>query len=143
MVPLSATVAMAEQHVYVPYSGIISGTAGVERVVLRVKNDTGSVMVCSAALAHWYSETLGRVPAGMWLVVDLWHDPETGVINLMNATDDRMPVEAVWCGAADDLTATRTRVPLPLRAGDAPKRLLRHCSAGNDTGWICPAPEPE
>ena len=127
----------AEGKIYEPYSGIIKGSDGADPVLLSVANGTGGTMACTAALAHWYSEDLGKVGAGATLDVTLWHDPDTGVINLLNQTDDRMPVEAIWCGAAGDLTATRARITLPIAAGPLPAQLVRDCARGSDGRFAC------
>lgn len=116
-----------------PYSGIIRGTEGASELTLTIENGLDAALACEAGLAHWYSETLGRAEAGTRLEVTLWHDPQTGVLNLLNATRDRMPVEAIWCGRASAFSATRTRLTLPMRAGalDA-DRLRFRCVAGDD-----------
>lgn len=134
---LAGAMALAEGNVYVPYSGIIKGTEDAERVRLSVSNGTGDAMACTATLAHWYSEYLGQAAPGTSLEVTLWHDPETGVTNLMNATDDRMPIEAIWCGAAGNLTATRGRVALPFAAGPAPAQITWNCKASSDGRFAC------
>ena len=114
--------AQAESGAYVPYSGIIHGTDGADPVEVSVMNETGGALECRAALAHWYSDDLGRIAPGAELTVTLWHDTETGVLNLMNATDDRMPVEAL-------LVLHRRR---PARASTCrlpPARWKRRCAS--------------
>lgn len=130
---LSALPAKAESGVYVPYSGIIHGTDGADPVKISVVNETGVPLVCEAALAHWYSDDLGRVSPGEELTFTLWHDQKTGVFNLMNATDARMPVEALWCANQAD----RTRLTLPIASGKAEAALRYSCHAGDDTGLSC------
>jgi hypothetical protein len=134
---LGAAGAAPAEEAYVPYSGIIRGTEGAERVELRVANASSGPMACVASLAHWYSERLGEAAAGAMLGVVLWHDPETGVLNLMNATDDRMPVEAIWCGRAGAVHATRDRIALPFAAGPAPEAIARVCRDGADGRLAC------
>ncbi len=134
---LAGAMALAEGNIYEPYSGIIKGTAGADPVQLSVSNETTGAMACTAALAHWYSEDLGQADPGASLDMTLWHDPETGVINLMNATNDRMPIEAIWCGTAGDLTATRARIALPFATGPAPAQVMRNCKAGSDGRFAC------
>ncbi|MEZ5721607.1 MAG: hypothetical protein R3D59_07980 [Paracoccaceae bacterium] len=97
---LASLPALAESGTYVPYSGIIHGTEGADPVAVTIANATGGALVCGVALAHWYSAELGGFAPGVRLAVTLWHDSETGVLNLMNATDDRMPVEALGARAA-------------------------------------------
>jgi len=97
-------------------------------------------MACTAVLAHWYSEILGEIHPFDVLTVTLWHDPETGVANLLNATKDRMPIEAIWCGNADNMSDSRSRLSLPFTIGPAPVQLLRICSQATDSQIICSAP---
>lgn len=125
--------ASAESGSYVPYSGIIHGTDGADPVEITIANEAGVSIDCRAALAHWYSQTLGRIGPGDRLALTLWHDSETGVLNLMNATDARMPVEAVWC-ATD---TARTRLDLPMTAGKAEGRLHFTCVAGDPSSLSC------
>jgi hypothetical protein len=130
---LSSLPAEAESGAYVPYSGIIHGTDGADPVKISVVNDAVVPLVCEAALAHWYSDELGRVSPGEELTLTLWHDQKTGVFNLMNATDDRMPVEALWC-ASD---AGRTRLTLPIASGKAEATLRYSCHDDGETGLSC------
>ncbi len=132
--------ALAGEKVYVPYSGILTGTEGTAPLRLSVVNDTGRDMACTVSRAHWYSDRLGRAAPGDAVTATLWHDPETGVIALLNQTEDRMPVEAVWCGAAGDMTATRTRIALPIAAGPAAARLDRLCREAPDGRFNCEEP---
>lgn len=118
-----------------PYSGIIHGTEGADPVALAITNATGGALECGASLAHWYSQDLGTVAPGVSLALTLWHDSGTGVLNLMNATDDRMPVEAVWC-ATD---TARTRLDLPMTTGEAEARLHFTCRETGDAEIGCNA----
>lgn len=128
---------------YEPYSGIIRGTEGAQPVTLRIRNDGAADLACTAALAHWYSQALGRAAPGAALDVALWHDPQTGVLNLLNAQGDRMPVEAVWCRPAGTGRAARGRVGLPLAAGPAPARIARACAPAEGGGRIACRPLAE
>lgn len=130
---LGSLPAVAESGAYVPYSGIIHGTDGADPVEITVTNATPSALNCEAALAHWYSDKLGQVSPGAELNLTLWHDRKTGVFNLMNATDDRMPVEALWCAGE----AGRTRLTLPIAAGKAEATLRYSCHAENGAGLSC------
>ena len=125
--------AQAESGAYVPYSGIIHGTEGADPVEITVANDTGLALNCEAALAHWYSDELGRITPGGELTLTLWRDPKTGVLNLMNATNDRMPVEALWC--SND--AARTRLNLPIAADRVEATLRFSCHASSDRELSC------
>lgn len=132
---LHALPAEAESGKYVPYSGIVHGTDGATPVDVVVGNETSGVLKCRVALAHWYSDDLGRIAPGTQLTLTLWHDPETGVLNLMNATDDRMPVETIWCST----NATRARLNLPIAAGKTEATLRFACSASDNEGLSCEA----
>lgn len=125
--------ALAGSGTYVPYSGIIHGTNGADPVEISISNATGGQLTCDAALAHWYSEELGAIAPGARLALTLWHDRETGVLNLMNATDDRMPVEAVWCV----LGTARARLALPMTTGKARARLAFTCRVAGDGALGC------
>ncbi|MCZ4351964.1 hypothetical protein O4H61_05500 [Roseovarius aestuarii] len=127
--------AHADSETYVPYSGIIHGTDGADPVQVSILNKTGSPLDCRAALAHWYSDDLGRIVVDDQLTLTLWHDSETGVLNLMNATDDRMPVEAVWC-ATD---TARTRLDLPMATGQTEAKLHFTCKAVDGANLSCVA----
>ena len=127
----------ADSGPYVPYSGIIHGTEGAVPVPLTIRNDTAGVVGCQASLAHWYSVDLGRVEAGGTLQVTLWHDPATGRMNLLNETQDRMPVEAVWCGRPPKMYDTRGRVDLPFDIGTTPADLRRLCQDGPNGHLAC------
>ncbi|MBC7281078.1 hypothetical protein [Hoeflea sp.] len=102
---------------------------------ISVANETGDTVQCRVALAHWYSDDLGAIAPGDELTLTLWHDTETGVLNLMNATGDRMPVEALWCST----DAARTRLNLPLAAGKMEAALRFSCRASDDAGLSCNA----
>lgn len=130
LLPLAA---VAESETYVPYSGIVHGTEGADPIELSITNETGVVMDCRAALAHWYSDELGHIAQGEQLALTLWHDAETGVLNLMNATNDRMPVEAVWCATE----AARTRLDLPMTAGRSKPSLHFTCQTSGNTELSC------
>ncbi|MEB8386595.1 hypothetical protein OO012_05075 [Rhodobacteraceae bacterium KMM 6894] len=125
----------ADSETYVPYSGIIHGTDGADPVEVSIMNATGGPLDCRAALAHWYSDELGRIVADGQLTLTFWHDSETGVLNLMNATNDRMPVEAVWC-ATD---TARTRLDLPMTTGQAEAKLHFTCEAVDGANLTCDA----
>lgn len=116
-----------------PYSGIINGTEGADPVRISVLNQTGVPLDCTAALAHWYSDELGHIAPGDALTLTLWHDAGTGVLNLMNTSRDRMPVEALWCFT----DAGRTRLPLQIAAGRMDATQNFACRADGDTGLRC------
>lgn len=131
----STPLAWAESDAYVPYSGIVRGTKGADPVEVSVLNETGASLACQAALAHWYSDELGRIASGDELTLTLWLDRQTGVLNLLNTIGDRMPVEAVWC-ASD---TARTRLKLPMAAGTSQAAFRFSCHAGEDQRLRCDA----
>ncbi|MFB0994343.1 MAG: hypothetical protein QMC17_05955 [Paracoccaceae bacterium] len=137
LVGLFFTTALAESEPYVPYSGIIHGTSGTEPVSITITNRSRSPIACQAALAHWYSKDVGRLIAGESLKLKLWHDPETGVINLMNATDTRMPVEALWCVIETDQTALRARLDLPMQSGTTKSQFRFGCEVNATRQLSC------
>ena len=128
---------LAGSEAYVPYSGIIRGTHGAVPVVVKLINHTDQLLNCQAALAHWYSADLGNIVVGETLEITLWHDPKTGVINLLNASQDRMPVEALWCGVSQNLRDTRSRLDLPMQTGPAEPEMEFECTAKADALVQC------
>jgi len=134
---LAAGDAIAESKPYVPYSGIIRGTVGAEPVRLEIRNDSGGAIACDAALAHWYSKPLGETDRGDTLTVPLWHDPKTGVLNILNRIGDRLPIEAVWCWRTGAASASRGRVDLPHSKGHAAPVFARQCTDRQDGRLGC------
>ena len=132
---LAPLAARAESGAYVPYSGIITGTDGTNPVTVSITNETAASLGCQAALAHWYSSDLGRIAPGAAVAWTLFHDPDTGVLNLMNATDDRMPVEALWCSSDDH----RARIALPMESGQTGSTFHVTCRTPGGVGLRCEA----
>jgi hypothetical protein len=85
-------------------------------------------MRCEAALAHWYSLSLGEAGPGEAVQATLWFDPRSGEVSILNASGDRMPVEALWCGVAGESWATRSIIQLPNRAGSTPAPIRLACA---------------
>ena len=137
VVGLAGQAAVAESPPYVPYSGIIHGTEGAAAVPLTIRNGTAAQIVCQAELAHWYSVDLGGAEVGGTLAITVWHDPATGRLNLLNETEDRMPVDAIWCGHRPKVHATRGRVGLPYDIGTSPAGLSRVCTEGKAGRVVC------
>jgi hypothetical protein len=107
---------------------IARGTKGATAIPLAVTNEGASRMRCEAALAHWYSLSLGEAGPGEAVRATLWLDPQSGEVAIRNQGGDRMPVEALWCGVAGDSFATRSVVALPNRAGSAPAPIRLACA---------------
>ena len=108
---------------------IRSGTAGQIAVPFSATNAGPERMACSAAVAHWYSVDLGEAAAGETVAATLWFDPASGEITILNASEDRMPVQALWCGVAGRSWETRSAVPLARKAGSAPGPIRLVCSS--------------
>jgi hypothetical protein len=117
-----------EAHVYV------YGTDGLAPVPFEVANQGSAGLVCGAAIAHWYSEVVGKAEPGGTLSAGLWSDPRDGAVYLINPARARMPVEALWCGIEGRDVSTRSVVALVRRAGapEPPVRLAcRNAPAGD------------
>ena len=107
---------------------VARGVAGLTALPFAARNDSPGPIVCSAALAHWYSVEFGKAAHGESVQATLWYDPRTGETFVLNALKDRMPVQDLWCGFAGDAWATRTVVALPQRAGAAAAPLELACA---------------
>jgi hypothetical protein len=106
---------------------VARGAAGLVALPFAAKNGALAPIVCSAVLAHWYSIEFGKAASGESVQVTLWYDPRSGATFVLNALEDRMPIQALWCGFAEHAWATRTVVALPQRAGAAPQPLRLTC----------------
>ncbi len=93
------------------------GTEGLAAVPFRVRNETGRPLVCAAAMAHWYSADVGTIPPGGSFEARLWSKPASGEVFLLNAGEDRMPIQTLWCGYQGADVSTRSLVALHRRAG--------------------------
>ncbi len=123
---LAATAGASEP--YRPYSGIERGHAGLRPLAFSASNSASGPIVCSVGLAHWYSVELGRADPGGAVRAELWRDPVTGVVALLNETAHRMPLEALWCGFEGRAWATRSQIDLP--RASAPTELEFVCRDG-------------
>jgi hypothetical protein len=92
---------------------ILRGTEGLVALPFRAHNEGQATMTCSVALAHWYSLDFGTAAAGGSVQATLWRDPASGETYVLNAKQDRMPIQALWCGLAGRSWATRASIPLP------------------------------
>jgi hypothetical protein len=135
-VALAAGAAGAEQ--YVPYSGIETGTEGQVEIALSVQNLGTAPITCTAQLAHWYSTPLGEAEVGSTIIAVIWHDPADGTLALLNAGQDRMPIEAIWCAPTDAPNEARTRISLPVQAAPLPEgSIIRACRINPAGGLSC------
>ncbi|WP_051249176.1 hypothetical protein [Inquilinus limosus] len=90
--------------------------------VFRAENRGDGQIACGAAIAHWYSVDLGQAGPGGAVSARLWFDPAGGAVYLLNDRQDRLPVEALWCGVAGRSWATRSPIDLPRHAGPVAAR---------------------
>lgn len=88
-------------------------------------------IICAATLAHWFSIQLGTAAPGQRIMAELWHDPESGAVLLLNEHGDRMPVEALWCGLEGRGWQTRSPIRLDRKPGAAPAGIELHCRAAD------------
>lgn len=107
---------------------IQSGTVGQIAVPFTATNAGPKRIACSAAVAHWYSVDLGEAAAGETVAATLWFDPKTGEISILNASENRMPVQSLWCGIAGRSWETRSAVALARKAGPPPGPMRLVCS---------------
>ncbi|MFC0218660.1 hypothetical protein ACFFJ7_09685 [Pseudochelatococcus lubricantis] len=96
------------------------GREGLTRVPMTFANAGPASMACASAIAHWHSLDLGRAETGGSIAFDLWADTASGAIFLLNGSEDRMPVESLWCGIAGRSWETRATIALARRAGVLP-----------------------
>jgi hypothetical protein len=93
------------------------GHDGLTERMFRAENRGDGRIACGAAIAHWYSVDLGQAGPGGSVSARLWFDPADGAVYLLNDKQDRLPVEALWCGVAGRSWATRSPIDLPRHAG--------------------------
>ena len=115
---------------------VVRGTQGLVAVPFSAENLGSGALVCSAALAHWYSLDLGRAAPGGRIEGTLWYDRADGNLFLINGAQDRMPIQALWCGSAGQAWTTGTRVTLDRKIGQVPKPIRLACAPGSG-GLAC------
>ncbi|WP_213989870.1 hypothetical protein [Sodalis sp. dw_96] len=105
------------------------GTQGLLPFSLTIGNSGTSPLECQATTAHWYSVSLGRIGAGKKISAPLWKNPASGEVIILNAHQDRMPVQRIWCGAEGQSWQTRSEVTLPTRRGESPQSIALACAS--------------
>jgi hypothetical protein len=115
---------------------VARGTAALLALPFAAKNGSAGCIVCSAELAHWYSVEFGTAASSESVQATLWYDPRSGATFVLNALEDRMPIQALWCGLAGHAWATRAAIELPQRAGTAPTPLRLICTQAGG-GLVC------
>lgn len=93
------------------------GTAGLSAVPFTVANQSDQAIVCAAATAHWYSIEIGKAQPKTELVAKLWSKPATGEVFALNAHEDHMPIQTLWCGLAGADVSTRSEIRLERKIG--------------------------
>jgi hypothetical protein len=107
---------------------VARGADGLVALPFVARNNSSGRIVCSAALAHWYSIEFGSAARDETVRATLWYDPRSGATFVLNARDDRMPIQALWCGLDGHAWETRAVVALPQRAAAAPPPLRLTCT---------------
>ena len=127
---VGATSALAEES-----RPILRGTDGLVALPFRARNGGHAPMSCQAALAHWYSLDFGTAAPGESVQATLWRDPASGETYALNAKQDRMPIQALWCGVAGRSWATRASIALP--SGADQRTTIQLDCAQDDASLAC------
>ncbi|KAA8999445.1 hypothetical protein FJU30_14020 [Affinibrenneria salicis] len=85
---------------------------------------------------------LGDIQQGKTLRFNLWKNSATGEVFVLNAHQDRMPVQSLWCGESRDAYNSRRQLALPDRRGRAPRPITLRCAAGAQRVNCRPASDP-
>lgn len=93
------------------------GTDGLRPTPVVIHNAGREAITCTAEFAHWYSSEIGTAEAGKNLNAALWFETATGTYVMLNARQENLPVERLWCGIAGNAYDTRAVVPLQRSAG--------------------------
>ena len=99
---------------------VVRGTAGLVAVPFVARNEASGPIACVAALAHWYSLDLGQAGPGGRIEATIWSDARTGELFLLNASADRMAVQAIACGPDGSAWTSGNHIAIDARAGAAP-----------------------
>lgn len=104
------------------------GTEGLRQSPLAVTNQGPEPISCTAEYAHWYSSGIGTAEPGRKLEIPLWFETATGTYVMLNARQENLPVESLWCGIAGKAYETRALLPLERKAGANAARRVLACS---------------
>lgn len=120
------------------------GAANLTPVPLRIANRSAAPIACEAEIAHWFSTRIGSAAAGEDVAAELWSDPATGTVVLLNAVGDRMPIQAIVCGFAGRAVTTGAAIPLQRRQGRAEPAVAFVCSGPTEAGRLdCQRQHPD
>lgn len=104
-----------------------TGTEGLTKVPISITNNTSQTVSCIGELAHWYSTEVAKIEGDSTTRFDLWFDPITGTLTLLNEHDENMPVESLWCGFDGRAFASRSRLNLARHEGKTPNGMRLSC----------------
>jgi hypothetical protein len=106
---------------------VVRGTEGQVAAPVTIRNLTTDTIQCLAQLAHWYSMPLLVVAPGESASADLWFEPDSGTINLLNERQENMPVETLLCTLEQQGYPSRVALRLDRLAFALETRRLFHC----------------
>ena len=112
------------------------GTAGLSPIPFQVANGSGGPIECDAALAHWYSASIGRADPGGSISSEFWSDAATGVVYMLNDKAERMPLQALWCGVAGQAVSTRADIRFMRRVGAIEQPVTLTCTGRTGDGKL-------
>lgn len=102
--------------------------AAQHSVEIAITNTGVAPLECGAAIAHWFSEDLGRAAPGETLEFSFGYDLASGTVFRLNDRGDEMAVQRVWCGLAGNAWPGRAEITLERRAGEAPAPVTLDCA---------------
>lgn len=110
-------------------AGVNRGTDGLTPIPVDIANGSDTDISCKVSLAHWFADDVGRAGPGERVTGTLWFDRHNGTLYFLNALEDRMPVERLWCGPAGNTWQNRFEVVLRRKAGQDIKPIQLKCAA--------------
>ncbi len=116
------------------------GTEGLSIIPVTLTNSGNTPLLCSVSTAHWYSVALGDIQQGKTLHFSLWKNIRSGEVFVLNARQDQLPVQTLWCGASDNAYESRQQLALPDRRNGVPQPIALHCAALNGRVHCQPVP---
>jgi hypothetical protein len=110
-----------------PASAGGSESEAMTPVDLTIRNESAEVLRCTALLAHFMSEDLGRLAPGASLTVALRHDRASGALALAPREGRDVPLENLLCGRDSDWTQSTGEMPLTAARSGAAERFAARC----------------
>lgn len=96
-------------------------------VGLTIRNDSAETLRCTALLAHFMSEDLGRLAPGASLTVALRRDAARGILALAPREGRDVPLENLLCGRDAAWTQSTGELPLAAARSGAAGRFAGRC----------------